>query len=93
MLVLPVDRQARFLRIADMLIEHGPHRVGMPQVRHLEGKLWEIRVKGRDGLARAIYMAVAGQRLSVLHVFVKKTQKTPRKAIETAYVRMMEQER
>lgn len=93
LLALPDDMQARFLHIADMLIEQGPHRVGMPHARHLESKLWEIRMKGRDGIARAIYVALTGQRLSVLHVFVKKTQKTPRKAIETAYARMMEQDR
>jgi phage-related protein len=45
---------------------------------------------GRDGIARAIYLTQAGRRLTVLHVFVKKTQKTPRRAIETACTRMKE---
>ncbi len=82
--------QARFLHIAEMLQEFGPQRVGMPHVRPLEGKLWEIRMKGRDGIARAIYVAMTGQQLHVLHVFVKKTEKTPHQAIETAYARMKE---
>jgi phage-related protein len=56
----------------------------------LEGKLWEIRMTGRDGIARAIYVTQTGQRLIVLHVFAKKTQKTPRRAIETAHTRMKE---
>ncbi len=56
----------------------------MPHVRHLEGKLWEMRLKGRDGIARAVYVARTRQRLTVLHIFIKKTQKTPRKALETA---------
>jgi len=43
---------------------------------------------GRDGIARAVYVARTGQRLVVLHVFAKKTQKTPRQAIETAHARM-----
>ncbi|HAY10419.1 MAG TPA: hypothetical protein DCY18_10875 [Thauera sp.] len=43
---------------------------------------------GRDGIARAVYVARTGQRLTVLHVFTKKTQKTPRKAIETAQARL-----
>ena len=43
---------------------------------------------GRDGIARAVYVARSGQRLTVLHVFAKKTQKTPRPAIETALARM-----
>jgi phage-related protein len=60
----------------------------MPHVRHLEGKLWEMRLTGRDGIARAVYVARTGQRLTVLHLFIKKTQKTPRKALETARNRL-----
>lgn len=90
LLTLPADMRSRFVHIAEMLEEFGPQRVGMPHVRPLEGKLWEIRMTGRDGIARAIYVALAAQQLTVLHVFVKKTQKTPRKAIETAYARMKE---
>ena len=90
LMALPEDMRARFLHIAEMLSEFGPHRVGMPHVRPLEGKLWEIRMTGRDGIARAIYVTRTGQRLIVLHVFVKKTQKTPRRAIETAHARMTE---
>lgn len=78
------DMQARFLRIAELLQDLGPQRVGPPHIRPLEGKLWEMRMKGRDGIARAVYAAVQGRRLVVLHVFVKKTQATPRNAIETA---------
>ncbi|WP_179403249.1 type II toxin-antitoxin system RelE/ParE family toxin [Burkholderia guangdongensis] len=87
---LPEDMRARFLHIAEMLVEFGPQRVGMPHVRPLEAKLWEIRMTGRDGIARAIYVTQTGQRLTVLHIFVKKTQKTPRRAIETARARMKE---
>lgn len=85
---LPADMQARFLHIAEMLAEFGPQHVGMPHVRPLEGKLWEIRMTGRDGIARAIYVAQARQQLTVLHVFVKKTLKAPRRAIETAQARL-----
>lgn len=80
--------QARFLRIADMLEQFGPERVGLPHIRPLENKLWEMRMQGRDGIARAVYVAVRNRRLLVLHVFVKKTQTTPRRAIETALKRM-----
>ena len=85
---LPDDMQARILRIAELLEMFGPQRVGMPHVRPLEGKLWEIRAQGRDGVARAIYIATQGRMLTVLHVFVKKTQRTPRAAIETARKRL-----
>jgi phage-related protein len=85
---LPADMYARFLHIAEMLEESGPHEVGMPHVAPLERKLWEMRMRGRDGIARAIYFAAHGQRLIVVRAFVKKTQKTPRKEIDIAYARM-----
>lgn len=87
---LPADMQARFLRVAELLEEFGPQHVGLPHVRPLERKLWEMRMQGRDGIARAVYAAIQGRRLLVLHVFVKKTQTTPRKAIETALQRLKE---
>ena len=90
LLALPPNMRARFLHIAEMLEEFGPQRVGMPHVRALDGKLWEIRMTGRDGIARAIYVTRTGQRVVVLHVFVKKTQKTTWRAIEIAYTRMRE---
>lgn len=88
LLALPADLQARFVHIGELLETFGPQKVGMPHVRPLEGKLWEMRMTGRDGIARAVYVARSGQRLIVLHVFIKKTQKTPRKAIETAQTRL-----
>ena len=87
---IPADMQARFLHIGEMLVDLGPHRVGMPHIRPLESKLWEIGMTGRDGIARAVYAAVLGLTLLVLHVFVKKTQTTPRSAIETALKRLEE---
>ena len=88
LLALPADMKARFLHIAEMLEEFGPQRVGLPHIRPLESKLWEMRMKGRDGIARAVYAAVQDRRLLVLHVFVKKTQTTPRAAISMALKRL-----
>ncbi len=85
---LPKDMRARFVRIVELLESFGPRHVGMPHVRHLEGPLWEMRLRGRDGIARAIYFSAKGQRLVVVRAFVKKTQKTPRREIELAYRRM-----
>lgn len=63
--------------------------MGLPNIRPLEGKLWEMRMQGLDGIARAVYAAVQGHRLLVLYVFVKKTQTTPpRAALETASKRL-----
>jgi phage-related protein len=85
---LPADMQARFLRIAELLEALGPQKVREPHVKHLEGKLWEMRMTGRAGIARAIYFAAERRRLVVVHAFVKKTQKTPRREIEIALRRM-----
>jgi phage-related protein len=85
---MPPDIIARFLRVSELLKDCGPQQVGMPHVRHLEGKLWEMRLTGRDGIARAVYVARLGQRLTVLHLFTKKTQKTPRRALDTARARL-----
>ena len=87
-MALPAEMKARFFRIADLLEVMGPQRVGMPHIRPLDGKLREMRMQGRDGIARAIYAAVQGRTLLVLHVFVKKTQTTPRRALETARKRL-----
>jgi phage-related protein len=85
---LPADMRAHFVRIAELLEEFGPHQVKKPHVEHLAGKLWEIRMKGKDGIARAIYFAAQGQRLVVIRAFIKKTQKTPRRELELAFKRM-----
>jgi len=90
LLALPKDMQARFLHISELLQSFGPHGVGMPHVRPLGGKLWEMRLTGRAGIARAIYVAASKQRLVVLHAFIKKTEKTPRRAIELAERRLTE---
>jgi phage-related protein len=90
LLALPTEMQARFLRISELLEGFGPHRVGLPHVRPLGGKLWEMRLTGREGIGRAIYTAARNRRLVVLHAFVKKTQKTPRSAINLALKRSKE---
>jgi phage-related protein len=81
---LAADVRQRFLRIAELLERHGPAGVHEPYVKHLDGKLWEMRMKGKDGIARAAYVTATGHRVVVVHVFVKKTQKTPRREMDTA---------
>jgi phage-related protein len=61
-----------------------------PHVKHLEGKLWEMRMRGKDGIARAIYVTAVAERVVVVHAFSKKTQKTPVQALETARLRAKE---
>lgn len=81
---LPLDMRARFSRIALLIAEHGLNRLREPYVKHLDGALWEMRMSGRDGIARAIYVTARGHRVVVVRVFIKKTEKTPRSEIELA---------
>jgi phage-related protein len=87
---LPADVRARFSRIVDLIEGHGLERVREPHVKHLRGRVWEMRMSGRDGIARALYVTAAGKRVVVVHVFEKKTQKTPRREIEIAEKRSKE---
>lgn len=89
-LSLPKDLQARLVRISDLIESHGLENLGMPYVRHLQDKLWEIRGKGESGVARALYVTVVGKRVVILRVFVKKTQKTPPGEVALALSRMKE---
>jgi phage-related protein len=49
-----------------------------------------MRLIGSSGIARAIYVTAVGQRVVVVHAFVKKTQKTPQRALEIARQRAKE---
>jgi phage-related protein len=84
---LPADMRARLARVAQLIEEKGLDRLGEPHVKHIEGRLWEIRLKGRSGISRALYVMAAGRRVVIVRVFVKKTEKTPRREIELALAR------
>jgi len=62
-------------------------RVGEPHIKHIEGRLWEMRLKGRTGISRALYVTAVGKRVVIVRTFVKKTEKTPRREIELALFR------
>jgi phage-related protein len=81
---LPVDVQARVYRILDMIEANGPRSVGMPSIRSLGDKLWEIRASAKDTIGRAIYVTASDRRVFVVHAFEKKTQKTPERALALA---------
>jgi phage-related protein len=88
--VFPADIRASFERIVEMIEAHGIERMREPYVKHLDGRVWEMRMKGRDGIARAAYVTATGRRVVVVHVFAKKTRKTPRREIEMALKRAKE---
>ena len=88
--VLPVDIRASFERIARLVQAFGLEHVHEPYIKHLDGQLWEMRLKGKDGIARALYVTAIGRRVIVVRVFVKKTQKTPPREIKLAAKRAKE---
>ena len=87
---LPPDLKARFVRLGDRIRQTGLVGLREPHVKHLKGKLWEMRLLGRDGIARALYVTAISERVVVVRVFIKKTQKTPRAEIDLAFQRAKE---
>ena len=74
---LPVALRARLVRLLETVENVGLDALRAPHVRHLDGKLWELRVRAEEGIARGIYVTATGRRVVVLHVFVKKSRRTP----------------
>ena len=85
---LPVKLRARLVRLLETVENVGLETLREPHVKHLDGKLWELRIRAEEGIARGIYVTAAGRRVVVLHVFAKKSRKTPRRALATAKERM-----
>lgn len=85
----PVGILADYARLVELLVEFGPVLM-MPHSRPLGDGLFELRARGREGIGRALYCFVIGQRVVVLHAFVKKTQATPKADLAVARRRMKE---
>ena len=62
----------------------------MPYTESFGEGLFEIRAKGQEGIGRAFFCTLIGQKIVILHAFRKKSQKTPKKEIELARKRMKE---
>ena len=87
---LPKDMRARLARLTEFIQLFGFRGLPPGSVKHLDEKLWELRITGRDGISRAIYVTASGQRVVILRVFIKKTQKTPRRELDLARARAKE---
>jgi phage-related protein len=88
-LAFPAGFLARFLRYAERMEVFGPD-LGMPHTRAMGGGLFELRLKAVEGIARVFYCTVVDRRIVFLHQFVKKTEKTPLRELDTARQRMKE---
>lgn len=86
---LPISLQARYIALTQRMIEYGPH-LGLPHTDSFGGGLFELRLKGIEGIARVFFCTVVEREIVMLHSFVKKSQKTPDKEIRLAKLRMRE---
>jgi phage-related protein len=87
---LPKEFQAKFMHLVALIEEFGLNNIGEPYVKHLEGKLWEMRIKTVRGHGRGIYCSWTGRQIVILRYFIKKTPKTPILEIKLANDRLKE---
>ena len=85
----PNDILTDYARLVELLIDYGPN-LRMPHSRAFGDGLFELRPRGRQGIGRAFYCFLIGQRIVILHAFVKKSQKTPERELKIARKRMKE---
>jgi phage-related protein len=88
----PVDLLARCDELLDLLEDHGP-QLRAPHSEAMGDGLFELRPKSRSGIGRAFYCYCSGRVITILHAFVKKTQKTPKREPAIARQRLKEVKR
>lgn len=86
---LPGGLKARYVALTEKMQESGPD-LGMPHTRFVEAGIFEIRIKAQEGIARVFFCTLKGKEIMILHSFIKKTQKTPRKELDIAKIRLNE---
>ena len=86
---LPNGIMARFFHCTDRMQVHGPD-LGMPHTRALRKGLFELRLKSNEGIWRVFFGVLENRRIVMLHLFMKKTEKTPLKEMDLALRRLKE---
>ena len=84
---LPEGLLARYLRLTDLMLEFGPN-LGLPHIKSMGSSLFVLRVKSKEGIARVFFCIKVGRKIFMLHSFIKKSQKIPKKELEIAKRRM-----
>ena len=85
----PVGLRARFRALTVRMEEYGPN-LGMPHIRALGNGLFEIRAKAEEGIGRAFFCTIVGRKIIILHGFIKKTDKIPKRELDIALTRQKE---
>ena len=88
-LSMPPKIQARMIRLLDLMESHGAN-LGPPHTEPMGDGLFEIRAKAQEGIGRGLFCYLKGNEIIVLHAFVKKSQKTPKKELAVAKQRRKE---
>lgn len=86
---MPPKIQARMIRLLEMIEKHGAN-LGSPHTEPMGDGLFEIRAKAQEGIGRGLFCYFQGKHIFVLHVFVKKSQKTPKNELKLARIRQKE---
>jgi phage-related protein len=86
---LPMTLRVRYTALTIRMVMVGAN-LGEPHTEAFGGGLFELRLKGAEGIARVFYCTMVGRRIVILHSFVKKTQKTPPNERRIAETRLKE---
>ena len=86
---LPDTLAARYIVLTRRMLAIGPN-LGEPHTKSMGSGLFELRLKGAEGIARVFFCTLIGKRIVMLHSFVKKTDRTPKRELEVAQDRMKE---
>jgi phage-related protein len=88
-LELPDTLAARYIVLTRRMLAIGPN-LGEPHTKAMGDGLFELRLKGAEGIARVFYCTLIGKRIVMLHSFIKKSDRTPKRELEIAHHRMKE---
>lgn len=83
---LPKTLQARYIALTERMLEHGSN-LGLPHTDAFGGGLYELRLKGSEGIARVFFCTMVEKKIVMLHSYIKKT---PEKELVIAKQRMKE---
>jgi phage-related protein len=88
-LSLPDTLAARYIVLTRRMVVLGPN-LGAPHTKAFGDGLFELRLKGAEGIARVFFCTLVGKRIVMLHSFIKKSDKTPLREREIAEARLKE---
>lgn len=86
---LPRTLAMRYVHVTKLMLEYGSN-IGMPHTKSLSDGLFELRLKGQEGIARVFYCTLVDRQIVMLHSFIKKTDKIPSKELAMAHKRKLE---